>query len=120
MNSGGQGVRGGTGEEGPEQEGGEPERKSATTKAKAAKPAKEKKAKATKSQPSDGREGSKKAVILELLHRKEGATLKEIAKATGWQNHSSHGFLAGQLRKRMGLTDESEKNAEGKRAYRIA
>ena len=89
-----------------------------TTKPKAAKPAKEKKVKADKS--TDGREGSKKSIILDLLRRKEGATLDDLTNATGWQKHSVHGFLAGQLRKKMGLTVESEKNAEGKRAYRIA
>jgi hypothetical protein len=33
------------------------------------------------------REGSKKAIVIELLRRKGGATLAEIAKATDWQNH---------------------------------
>jgi hypothetical protein len=53
------------------------------------------------------------------LRRKEGATLAEIANATGWQNHSIHGFMSGHLRKKMGLTVESEKNEKGKRTYRI-
>ena len=33
------------------------------------------------------REGSKKAIVLELIRRADGASLKEIAKATDWQNH---------------------------------
>jgi len=33
------------------------------------------------------REASKKHIILELLRRPAGATMAEIAKATGWQNH---------------------------------
>jgi hypothetical protein len=73
--------------------------------------------------PSDGakpaREGSKKAIVLELLRRPEGATLADIMSATGWQPHSVRGFLSGALGKKMGLTVESLKTAEGPRAYRI-
>jgi len=66
------------------------------------------------------REFSKKAIVLDLLHRKEGATLAEIAKATNWQLHSIRGFISGQLTKKMGLTVESSKNAAGERQYRIS
>src|ERR1035438_6788054 len=47
------------------------------------------------------RDGSKKAMILELLRRPKGATVTEIAKATRWQNHSIRGFISGCLRKTM-------------------
>ncbi len=33
------------------------------------------------------REFFKKAIVLDLLRRKDGATMGEIAEATGWQNH---------------------------------
>ena len=66
------------------------------------------------------REGSKKAIVIELLRRKGGATLAEIAKATDWQNHSIRGFISGTLTKKMGLTVESNKNEAGDRYYRIA
>ncbi|HXG49253.1 MAG TPA: DUF3489 domain-containing protein [Methylomirabilota bacterium] len=69
--------------------------------------------------PADAREGSKKAIVLELLRRPEGATLADIMSATGWQPHSVRGFISGALGKRMGLTVESLKTAEGARAYRI-
>jgi hypothetical protein len=36
---------------------------------------------------SEGRTDTKKAIVLELLRRKGGATMVEIAKATDWQNH---------------------------------
>jgi hypothetical protein len=66
------------------------------------------------------RAGSEKAIVLELLRQKEGATTAEIAKATDWQNHSIRGFISGNVTKKMGLTVESSKNAEGERTYRIA
>ena len=66
------------------------------------------------------REFSKKAIVLDLLRRKDGATMAEIAKATDWQNHSIRGFISGNLTKKMGLTVESAKNEAGERTYRIA
>ena len=66
------------------------------------------------------REFSKKAIVLDLLRRKDGATMAEIAKATGWQNHSIRGFISGNLTKKMGLVVESAKNEAGERTYRIA
>ncbi|HOQ47735.1 MAG TPA: DUF3489 domain-containing protein [Bryobacteraceae bacterium] len=66
------------------------------------------------------REGSKKAIVLEMLRRAEGATLADIQSATGWQPHSVRGFISGALGKKMGLTVESFKTPEGARAYRIA
>ena len=66
------------------------------------------------------REGSKKAIVLEMLRRPEGAALKDIMEATGWQAHSVRGFISGSLTKKMGLNVESFKTPEGARAYRIA
>ena len=66
------------------------------------------------------REGSKKAIVLEMLRRPEGATLQEIMSVTGWMTHSVRGFISGSLSKKMGLTVESVKTPEGARAYRIA
>lgn len=83
-----------------------------------------KKAKAPKdTPPTDGakpaREGSKKAIVLDMLHRTEGATLADIMTATGWQAHSVRGFISGALTKKMGLAVESLKTPEGARAYRL-
>jgi hypothetical protein len=63
--------------------------------------------------------GSKAAIVLELIRRKEGATLAEIAKATGWQNHSIRGFVSGHVTKKLGLKVESTKSEAGDRTYRI-
>src|SRR5579872_263362 len=65
------------------------------------------------------RDGSKKAKVLALLGRKEGATLAQIMKATGWQAHSVRGFLSGILRKKMGLTIESQKQKDGDCTYKV-
>lgn len=91
-------------------------------------PAAPKKAKATKEAkpkvdatgPKDAREGSKKAIVLDMLRRPEGATLADIQSATGWLAHSVRGFISGALGKKMGLTVESFKTAEGARGYRLA
>ena len=82
------------------------------------KQAKAKKAAIKKEKPA-AHEGSKKAIVLELLRRKEGATIADIAKATQWQNHSICGFISGTLTKKMGLTVESVKKDSGERTYRI-
>jgi hypothetical protein len=66
------------------------------------------------------REGSKKQIVLDLLRRKDGATMAEIAKATDWQNHSIRGFISGTLTKKMGLVVESTKNEAGERTYHVA
>jgi len=65
-------------------------------------------------------EGSKKATVLALLRRAQGATLGELMKATGWQAHSVRGFLSGAVGKKMGLTVESAKRDDGERLYRLS
>jgi hypothetical protein len=66
------------------------------------------------------REGSKTAKVLGLLQRSDGATLKEIIKATGWQPHSIRGFISGTLGKKMALTVNSAKGEDGERRYTLA
>lgn len=60
---------------------------------------------------------SKLDTLEKLLKRKNGASIAEMTKATGWQQHSVRGAIAGALKKR-GNTITSEK-MDGTRRYRI-
>ena len=53
-----------------------------------------------------------------MLRSDAGATIRCLMKATGWQPHSVRGFLAGVIRKRLGLKLEF-KQSRWVRTYRI-
>ena len=61
---------------------------------------------------------TKTARVIALLERPQGATLKAIMRATGWQTHSVRGFISGQLKKKLGLKVASSVR-EGERVYSI-
>jgi len=60
---------------------------------------------------------TKKDAVLALLRRKTGATIKELAVATGWQTHSVRGFLSGTVGKKLGLKLSSTRSDDGARRY---
>ena len=51
------------------------------------------------SAPRKPREGTKQETVLTLLRRPEGATVAQIAEATGWAAHTVRGFFAGLKKK---------------------
>ena len=63
---------------------------------------------------------TKQQACLDLLSHREGATIEELQAATGWQQHSVRGFLAGAVRKKLGLTLLSAKPHAQPRRYRIS
>jgi hypothetical protein len=73
----------------------------------------------TTQQSRTTREGTKQAVLIELLKRAEGATLPQMIEATGWQVHTVRGAMAGALKKKLGLEITSEKQTGTDRVYRI-
>jgi Protein of unknown function (DUF3489) len=76
-------------------------------KAKAAKPEKA----VTDDKPTP-RAGTKQALMIEMLKRPEGATVEQIAGATGWQHHTIRGAISGALKKKLGLTIEATRARE--------
>ena len=66
------------------------------------------------------RRDTKHAQLLQLLSRPDGANIEDMMQATGWQQHSVRGFLAGTVKKKMGLALTSSKSEGDVRRYRIA
>jgi hypothetical protein len=73
--------------------------------------------KAGSSKQATARQGSKTAMVLELLRRPEGATLQELMAATGWRPHTVRGFLSGTLAKKMGHKITRVKRDDGAGVY---
>ena len=77
---------------------------------------------ARKNDPSAGettRSDTKQGRAIEMLRSKEGASIAALMSATGWQQHSVRGFLAGVVRRRLKLNLVSAVDAAGLRTYWI-
>lgn len=59
---------------------------------------------------------SKTSQVIKLLKRKQGATLDEMVKTTGWQKHTTRAALTGL--KKKGHTIERDKRGDAT-CYRI-
>ena len=64
------------------------------------------------------RPDTKHGRIIAMLRSPGGTTIAAIMTATEWQQHSVRGFLAGVVRKKLGLNLISEVTDKG-RVYRI-
>jgi hypothetical protein len=62
---------------------------------------------------------SKQSRVIAMLQSPPGATIAAMMTATGWQQHSVRGFLAGVVRKRLKLK-LGWKKVDGNRVYQIA
>lgn len=60
---------------------------------------------------------TKKSRLVELLRRKEGASIEEMTMATGWQPHTARAMLTG-LRKQGFVLDKSK--VDGLTRYTVA
>jgi hypothetical protein len=61
---------------------------------------------------------NKQTKLLDLLRRPASATVAALMKAYGWHQHSVRGFLAGLVRKKLGLELVSAIEAD-QRIYRV-
>ena len=73
---------------------------------------------ASASSKSPARSATKHDRIIAMLRTSAGATIASLVTVTEWQQHSVRGFLAGVIRKKLGLNLVSEKTDKG-RVYRI-
>jgi Protein of unknown function (DUF3489) len=78
----------------------------------------EAKSKAHSSSMTGGRADSKQARLIAMLRASSGVTIAAMMTTAGWQQHSVRGFLAGVIRKKLGLNLVSDESDNG-RLYRI-
>ncbi len=57
---------------------------------------------------------TKKALVQSLLEAEKGVTIEDIAKQTGWQNHTVRGHLSTMKKNNIVITSE---RIDGERHY---
>ncbi len=65
------------------------------------------------------RRTTKTQTVLRMLRQPEGATLRALMKATGWQAHSVRGFLSRKVAGSLALPLQSTRR-DGERVYVVA
>ena len=63
--------------------------------------------------PRTPRQGTKQETVPALLRRPEGATIAQIAEATGWAQHTVRGFFAGLKKKGHAVEVKSRERMVG-------
>jgi Protein of unknown function (DUF3489) len=84
----------------------------------AARPSQPTKTTSANDQKEHGKQKSKQARVVAMLHSPTGTTIAAVMKATGWQQHSVRGFFAGVVQKKLRLKLNSKK-IDGNRIYRV-
>jgi len=65
------------------------------------------------------RQGTKQALVIEMMKRPDGGTIDQIMEKTAWKKHTIRGAISGAIKKKLGLNVVSEKNLDGVRVYKI-
>jgi hypothetical protein len=65
------------------------------------------------------RPGSAKANVIEMIQRKGGATLEEIMKETGWQAHTTRGFISTLPKKAGPQVNSTRRESDKARVYEV-
>lgn len=66
--------------------------------------------------PKNRKPPAKSVIVTKLLGREKGASIAELAKATGWKDHSIRAFLTG-VRRKQTLT--KEERSDRTTSYRL-
>ena len=69
--------------------------------------------------PRKMRENTKQSQVIAMLRSPEGATLRQIMDATGWQEHTTRAMLSRTIQKDLGIALISIKTTGGERVYRV-
>jgi Protein of unknown function (DUF3489) len=76
--------------------------------------------KASSAKPRVARGQSKQDVVIQMLRRQSGVTVRDIIAKTGWQPHSVRGFFSGLVKKKLKFPLVSDVGKDGVRRYHIA
>jgi hypothetical protein len=70
--------------------------------------------------PGDIRAGTKQALLVEMLERKEGVSIQQIVDATGWLPHTTRAALTGLKKRGFEITSEKVEGVGRYHAKKVA